>query len=114
MSSTLRLSVIPGARARRIVFSSDGITIGLAERSITLSPTEYDLLKTLATDFPNTVSSAELLRLTWGRHTIGRLNYLRLHIHYLRTKLEQEPSSPEVIITEQGNGYRLAVSPVFL
>lgn len=86
----------------------------MRRRSVKLSPIEFDLLRVLAASYPNPVSSVRLLTHVWGRHAIGRTNYPKLYIHYLRTKLERNPSSPEVIITERHRGYRLAVIPTFL
>ena len=63
MSSTLRLNVIPGPTARRIVFSSDGITVGFAERAIKLGPTEYDVFEPLmpeGIEEPIDLASADL------------------------------------------------------
>ncbi len=99
--------------ARRLVFNSAN-TVAVGERHVKLSPTEYDLLKALAASYPYPVSSVRLLSHVWGQHAIGRTSYLKLYIHYLRTKIERMPSSPKMIITERGYGYRLAVPPVFL
>ena len=101
-----------GRRARRIVFHSPD-TVVLGGRFIRLRAIEYDLLKTLAMGFPDTVSGWRLLRATWGQHANGRFNYLKQYIQFLRTDVERNPSVPEVIITERGGGYRLAVPPTF-
>ena len=53
------------------------------------------------------------MRATWGQHANGRFNYLKQYIQFLRTDVERNPSVPEVIITERGGGYRLAVPPTF-
>ncbi len=108
----ISVTVRPGRRARRIVFHSPD-TVVLGGRFIRLRPIEYDLLKTLAIDFPNAVSGWRLLRATWGHHATGRFNYLKQYIQFLRTDVERNPSVPEVIITERGGGYRLAVPPTF-
>lgn len=106
-------TALPNRRLRRIVFHESNAVV-LGGRYIRLSPMEYDLLKALAASYPNPVSSVGLLSYVWGRHASGRTNYLKLYVHYLRTKLERNPSSPKVIITERGHGYRLALPPTFL
>ena len=113
ISWTRGLTVRPGRRARRIVFHPHD-TVVLRRRYIKLSPTECDLLKAIAMSFPVAVSGRELLRATWGQHATSRLDYLKVYIRYLRSKLERNPSAPEVIIAEPGGGYRLTVPPTFL
>ena len=98
---------------RRLVFNSAN-TVAVDERHVKLSPIEYDLLKALAESYPYPVSCRRLLSYVWGQHAIGRTSYVKLYVYYLRTKIERMPSSPEVILTEWGHGYRLAVPPTFL
>jgi two-component system KDP operon response regulator KdpE len=40
-----------------------------------------------------------------------KLAYLRVYIGHLREKLEQDPAAPELLLTEQPKGYRLAMQP---
>jgi two-component system KDP operon response regulator KdpE len=75
---------------------------------VSLTATEYALLRQLAQN-PNCVMThRELLTEVWGTEYRDDLDYLRAYIRYLRRKLEADPSDPEYIVTAQGVGYMLS------
>lgn len=83
-------------------------TVKVRGERISLTPTEYALLRQLA-DNPNCVMThSDLLTKVWGPEYRDDLDYLRAYIRYLRRKLEADPSNPEYILTAQGFGYMLA------
>jgi two-component system KDP operon response regulator KdpE len=49
----------------------------------------------------------ELLRRVWGSEYRGELQYLRVWISRLRSKLERVPGEPRIIMTFPGIGYML-------
>ena len=73
---------------------------------INLSPKEFKLLSQLATSPGRSLPHRQLLYWVWGNENQS-LNLLKLYICYLRRKLEQNPSRPQVILTDHGVGYRL-------
>ncbi|MGD2104135.1 MAG: response regulator transcription factor, partial [Anaerolineae bacterium] len=83
-------------------------TVKVRGERVSLTATEYALLRHLATN-PNCVMThGDLLTRVWGSEYRDDLDYLRAYIRYLRRKLEADPSSPEYIVTAQGVGYMLA------
>lgn len=90
------------------------LTIDLAQRSvelkgerIKLTPTEYDLLKILASNAGKVVTKRQLLQQVWGsHHNETDSHYLRVYIGHLRKKLEEDSTRPKFILTEPGIGYR--------
>lgn len=90
------------------------LTIDLAGRAVTLNgerlkltPTEYDLLKTLASNAGKVVTQRQLLQQVWGgHHHESDSHYLRIYIGHLRKKLGEDPTNPRFIVTESGIGYR--------
>ena len=72
-----------------------------------LTRTEYDLLRTLATNVGKVLTHRELLQAVWGPEYGDETEYLRTFVKQLRRKLEEDPSRPRYIITEPGIGYRL-------
>ncbi|QNK55070.1 response regulator [Paenibacillus sp. PAMC21692] len=93
------------------------LTIDLAMRNVELggervklTPTEYDLLKTLASNGGKVMTQRQLLQQVWGRH-YGETeqHYLRIYVGHLRKKLETDTTRPQYILTEPGIGYRFAV-----
>jgi two-component system KDP operon response regulator KdpE len=84
--------------ARRIVRKA-----GVALR---LTPTEFDLLHYLMSRPGLPIAHVKLLRAVWGDEYGQELEYLRTFVHQLRKKLENDPSSPEYLLTEIHFGYR--------
>lgn len=81
--------------------------VTLAGQEVTLTPTEYDLLRTLAQHGGRVLTHHQLLRQVWGASYEPETHLLRVNISNLRRKLEPDPSRPRYIITEPGVGYRL-------
>ncbi|MBD0383831.1 response regulator [Paenibacillus sedimenti] len=90
------------------------LVIDLAQRlveldgnRVKLTPTEYDLLKILASNAGKVVTQRQLLQQVWGgHHHESDSHYLRIYIGHLRKKLEEDPTRPQFIETEPGIGYR--------
>lgn len=75
-------------------------------REVSLTSTEYDLLSFLASN-PNIVFTKErLFEAVWGDSYSGDLATVPVHIQKIRRKIEKNPSSPEMIETLWGTGYR--------
>ncbi|SFT29413.1 response regulator [Paenibacillus sp. BC26] len=74
---------------------------------VKLTPTEYDLLKVLASNAGKVITQRQLLQQVWGgHHHETDSHYLRIYIGHLRKKLEEDPTRPVFIETEPGIGYR--------
>lgn len=72
-----------------------------------LTPTEYDLLKTLVQASGKVLTHRQLLQQVWGSVYATESHMLRVNISNLRRKLESDPESPAYILTESRVGYRL-------
>ena len=98
------------------IFRSDQLMVDLTrrvvrveEREIDLTPTEYDLLRTLIQYAGMVLTHRQLLRAVWGDAYEGDSHILRVNVSNLRHKIERDPARPQHIITEPGVGYRLRV-----
>jgi len=94
----------------------DGLELDLAAHSVAVSgepvhltPTEYELLKTLVGNRGRLMTHSVLLREVWGPAYEDDTPLLRTHVANLRRKIEPEPSKPQYIITDPGIGYRFAL-----
>ena len=94
------------------VFKSGDLTVDLVRRIVTvrgnevkLSPREYDLLRLLVMHAGKVLTHRFILHEVWGTET--DVQYLRIYIRALRQKIEADPDRPQLIVTEQGVGYRL-------
>jgi two-component system, OmpR family, KDP operon response regulator KdpE len=73
-----------------------------------LTPTEYRLLEILATSGGRLCTSRFLSGRLWGLGSEQKDRWLRDHVASLRRKLD-DPSVPELLVTEPGVGYRFVV-----
>jgi two-component system, OmpR family, KDP operon response regulator KdpE len=76
---------------------------------VSLTRTEWMLLQHLASNAGRVMLNTELLSKVWGPEYIDDLQYLRVWISRLRSKLETDHAQPSVIKTLQGIGYLLDV-----
>ncbi|KQT52411.1 MULTISPECIES: response regulator [unclassified Aureimonas] len=75
---------------------------------IKLTRREFELLELLLRNAGKVVTHRQLLREIWGPANESDTQYLRVYIGHLRTKLEDDPAAPRLILTEPGIGYRVA------
>jgi two-component system KDP operon response regulator KdpE len=78
------------------------------QQEIRLSKREYDLLRFLAASPDHVMTHKEILTAVWGPAHQDDTVYLRVYVNQLRQKLELDPATPKIILTEPGVGYRLA------
>ena len=88
------------------------LTVSVANRMIDLTPTEFALLRYLASHAERPVSKEELLQEVWGYEDASSQNLVELATRRLRTKIEADPSAPTRLVTVRGVGYRYAIQPV--
>lgn len=97
------------------VFTDGDLSVDLAERivrvretEVSLTPTEFSLLKVLVNHPNRLLTHRQLVREVWGgAHYEDVQHLLRVNISNLRRKLEDDPAQPRHITTELGVGYRL-------
>jgi len=71
-----------------------------------LKPKEYDLLSFLIANKGQAFSRDALLERVWGWEFTGGSRTVDVHVRWLRSKIEPEPSDPQRIVTVRGVGYR--------
>jgi DNA-binding response OmpR family regulator len=83
-------------------------TLSREGRLIELTPTEFNLLVTLASQPGRVFSRLQLLEAAQGVAYEGYERTIDAHIKNLRAKLERDPKKPRYIETVFGIGYRFA------
>jgi len=73
---------------------------------IKLTSTEYSLLTLLAKNSGRVLTHQFILKEIWGYGYLEQTQYLRVFMAQLRKKIEDDPASPVLLITESGIGYR--------
>jgi two-component system KDP operon response regulator KdpE len=96
------------------VYLSGDLLINLTRREVrvqdelvTLTPTEYDILRVLVTHAGKVLTHQQLINAVWGGDNDAGAHLLRVNVSNLRHKIEHSPVQPLHIITEPGVGYRL-------
>lgn len=80
----------------------------LNEKPLSLTPTEFSILKILCQQKGNVVSSEELFRKIWGDEYYSKNNNtITVHIRHLREKMGDSFESPKYIKTVWGVGYKI-------
>ncbi len=74
--------------------------------AIAMKPKEYDLLLFVAQHHRQALSRAFLLERVWGWDFGGGTRTVDVHVHWLREKIEPDPSHPTRLVTVRGSGYR--------
>jgi len=109
----------------RLDSSNDRITIGditlepsrrqvyRAGVLLQLTPKEFDLLHHLMMHAGLPITHSSLLKAGWGPNELGRVEYLRIFMRQLRTKLHDQ-ADPRYILTDNCIGYRFAEPETFL
>ena len=81
--------------------------VSVAGVEIKLSKREFDLLRLLAEHAGKVMTHRQLLGALWGEAHRDDVEYLRVYVRQLRSKLGDDPADPRFIETEPGVGYRL-------
>jgi two-component system, OmpR family, KDP operon response regulator KdpE len=94
---------------------ADGLELDQSAHRVTrdgtevhLTPTEFELLRTLMRDRGRLLTHRALLTAVWGHAYEDDTQVLRVHIANLRRKIEANPALPRYIVTDPGIGYRFS------
>ena len=74
---------------------------------IHLRPKEFGLLALLAAHPGRAYTRRELLHIVWGPAHVGGPRTVDVHVRWLRSKIEPQPSEPTFLVTVRGVGYRM-------
>jgi len=85
--------------------------VQLDDHEVHLSPKEYNLLRFLVRHAGKVVTHQQLLQEVWGPAHVEDVQYLRVLMRQLRSKIEPNDATPRLLATEQGIGYRLLMVP---
>jgi two-component system KDP operon response regulator KdpE len=97
------------------VLRADGLELDQAAHRLSangdevhLTPTEFELLRTLMRNRGRLMTHRALLVEVWGSSYEHDTQILRTHLANLRRKIEATPGAPRYILTDPGVGYRFA------
>ncbi len=102
--------------AQSSIFTHGDLQVDLTRRLVTikgervkLTPHEYAILRLLVQNVGIVLTHRQILSTVWGPAHANETHYGRVYIAQLRQKLETNPQSPQLILTEPRIGYRLTL-----
>lgn len=91
-------SISLNAKSREVTVDGDPIS---------LTNTEYEILKLLIQNPGQVFSTKEIYRRVWKSNPVGEENTIAVHIRHLREKLEINPAEPRYLKVVWAQGYKL-------
>ena len=83
-------------------------TVTVDGKAVSLTPTEFDILKFLMETPGKVFSPKEIYRKVWGEDALAAgENTVAVHIRHLREKIEITPNEPRYIKVIFGQGYKI-------
>ncbi|MET9018873.1 MtrAB system response regulator MtrA [Actinopolymorpha sp. NPDC004070] len=93
-----------------LVIDVPGHSVKRGNESLALTPLEFDLLVCLARKPWQVFGREELLEQVWGYRHAADTRLVNVHVQRLRSKIEQDPEHPEIVVTVRGVGYKAGPS----
>lgn len=91
-----------------LVLNMDTHECTLNEKKLSLTPTEFSILRVLCSNRGWVVSSEELFHEVWGeKYFTNSNNTVMVHIRHLREKMNDNAEHPKYIKTVWGVGYKI-------
>lgn len=75
--------------------------------TVSLTPTEYEILKLLMNNPGKVFSPREIYKMIWKEEPYGAESTVAVHIRHLREKVEINPAEPRYIKAVWGQGYKI-------
>jgi two-component system response regulator RegX3 len=80
--------------------------VTVAGQEVGLPLKEFDLLEYLLRNVGRVLTRGQLIDRVWGADYVGDTKTLDVHVKRLRSKIEEDPSSPRHLLTVRGLGYK--------
>lgn len=114
----MRLGGSSAQSAPEAVLCNGGIELDVKSKTvivdgepISLTPTEFLLLKFFMENQEQVFSPKEIYRRVWNDDPLGAENTVTVHIRHLREKIEINPASPDYLKVVWGHGYKMESKP---
>jgi two-component system, OmpR family, response regulator RegX3 len=90
----------------RVVLDIDRHTVAVGGREISMPLKEFELLEVLMRNAGRVLTRGQLIDRVWGTDYFGDTKTLDVHIKRIRSRIEEHPSDPAMLMTVRGLGYR--------
>lgn len=113
-SQLRRYMQLGGGNMKKEVLAIGGIELDDRTKEVTLdgekvslTRTEYDILKLLMENQGKVFSPNQIYSLVWNDDPYGAENTVAVHIRHLREKIEYNPAEPRYLKAVWGRGYKI-------
>ena len=89
----------------RCQLDTESRDVALDGASMHLSPKAFELLAFLVRHPGQVFTRDQLLEKVWGYDYGGETRTVDVHVHWLRSRIEEDPGAPAFIRTVRGVGY---------
>ncbi|OZB84151.1 response regulator transcription factor [Microbacterium sp. 13-71-7] len=90
----------------RVTVDLDRHTVAVDGAVINMPLKEFELLEVLMRNSGRVLTRGQLIDRVWGSDYFGDTKTLDVHIKRIRSRIEQNPSEPVMLVTVRGLGYR--------
>lgn len=90
----------------RVVLDIDRHTVDVDGEPINMPLKEFELLEMLLRNAGRVLTRGQLIDRVWGSDYFGDTKTLDVHVKRIRSKIEEVPSQPKMLVTVRGLGYR--------
>jgi two-component system response regulator MtrA len=97
-------------RIGQITLDVVGHEVRRGDEKVALTPLEFKLLSTLAGNPKKVFSREDLLKDVWDYPPQGDTRLVNVHIQRLRSKIEEDPDNPTIVVTVRGIGYKAGLN----
>ena len=84
----------------------DRHTVAVKGGEISMPLKEFELLELLLRNAGRVLTRGQLIDRVWGSDYFGDTKTLDVHIKRIRSRIEESPSDPQMLVTVRGLGYR--------
>ncbi|MEO8397335.1 MAG: response regulator transcription factor, partial [Chloroflexota bacterium] len=95
--------------AGEIILDLSAHLVTLRGETLSLRQKEYEILTLLMTHIGVAITRERLFDEVWGTDWLGDTRTLDVHMSWLRSKLEDDPTQPRYLQTVRGVGYRFVI-----
>ncbi|WP_100811729.1 response regulator transcription factor [Microbacterium sp. BR1] len=113
MRAVLRRTTEPDVDLEDHILTGGRVTLDIDRHSVAVDGTEismplkeFELLEVLMRNAGRVLTRGQLIDRVWGSDYFGDTKTLDVHIKRIRSRIEQTPSEPTMLVTVRGLGYR--------
>lgn len=88
----------------RMDLERHSVTVRGVETTMPLK--EFELLEVLMRNAGRVLTRGQIIERVWGSDYVGDTKTLDVHVKRIRTRIERDPSNPDMLVTVRGLGYR--------